>query len=321
MRQLWKCGTILLAGLWAGLSCGVAWAQPPAEQDANQQRIERLIEQLDADSYEARESAARALWAIGRPALPALRSAQKHKSLEVRTRARAIAESMTTGVRLREFTAFAALPDDKLDLEHGMWLIARILDPEVKKHDLTRQLDALADDLRKELGKGFDPATADPRKVVAAVQKVLHAQHGFTGNALDYNNPDNSSLARVLETKKGLPILLSHVTVAVCRRLKVPIVGVPAGGRYLIKYDGSQAPAGFPQDDIIINPFEDFQVLPPAAAAGVAVPLDTPREALTRMLRNLMSDLDTSSETDKLQQAEELFELLEMNSSNESSNR
>jgi hypothetical protein len=250
------------------------------------------------------------LWAIGRPALPALRSAQKHKSLEVRTRARAIAESMTTGVRLREFTAFASLPDDKLDLEHGMWLIARILDPDVKKHDLTRQLDALADDLRKELGKGFDPATADPRKVVTTVQKVLHAQHGFTGNVEDYNNPDNSSLARVLETKKGLPILLSHVSVAVCGRLKLPIVGVPAGGRYLIKYDGSQAPAGFPQDDIVLSPFDDFQTLPPSNP-GASAGLDTSREALTRMLRNLMSDLDTSSETDNLQQVGELFELLE----------
>ena len=304
------CLACLLAGLLAALSDRAACAQPPASV-ASPDQLDRLIQQLDADSFEARENAARELRAIGKPALAALEKAQGHKSLEVRWRAKAIAEGMTAGVRLREFTAFAALPDDKLDLEQGMWLIARILDPEVQKHDLTRQLDQLADRVRLQLGKGVDPATANPRMVVAAVRQALHVERGFTGNVEDYNNPDNSSLARVLETKKGLPILLSHVTVAVARRLKVPIVGVPAGGRYIIKYDGARAPEGFPQDDIYINPFEDFQILPPAAAAGVAVPLDTPREALTRMLRNLLTDLEGRGESDKLQQAQELFDLLE----------
>jgi regulator of sirC expression with transglutaminase-like and TPR domain len=294
------------------LICGAAGAQPPEQPVATTDQLDRLIEQLDSDSFEAREDAARALRAIGRPALAALEKARGHKSLEVRWRARAIAEAMTAGVRLRDFTAFAALPDDKLDLEQGMWLIARILDPDVKKQNLTRQLDELADLIRKKLGKGVDPPTADPQVVVAAVRQVLHVEKGFTGNVDDYNSPDNSSLARVLATRKGLPILLSHVTVAACRRLKVPIVGVPAGGRYIIKYDGSKAPAGFPKDDIYINPFEDFQILPPEAAAGVAVPLDTPREALTRMLRNLLSDLEGRGEPDKLQQAQELIDLLEV---------
>jgi hypothetical protein len=297
----------LLAGWLAALASGEDSAQPADSP----QRLEQLIQQLDADSFEAREEAARALRAIGRPALAALENARGHKSLEVRWRAKAIADSMTAQVRLREFTAFASQPDDKLDLEQGMWLIARILDPEVKNHDLTKQLDQLADEVRKKLGKGVDPPSADPQVVVAAVRQVLHVEQGFTGNVDDYNNPNNSSLARVLETKKGLPILLSHVTVAVARRLKVPIVGVPAGGRYIIKYDGENAPPGFPKDDIYINPFEDFQILPPAVAASVAVPLDTPREALTRMLRNLLTDLEGRGKADQLQQAQELFELLE----------
>ena len=191
-----NCPAWLLVGLLATLSCAVARAEPP-------EQLDRLIQQLDADSFEAREDAARALRAIGKPALAALEKARGHKSLEVRWRAKAIADSMTVGVRLREFTAFASLPDDKLDLEQGMWLISRILDPEVKKHDLTTQLDQLADQVRKKLGKGIDPPSADPQVVVAAVRQVLHGDQGFTGNVDDYNNPDNSSLARVLETEEG----------------------------------------------------------------------------------------------------------------------
>lgn len=298
------CLASLLAGLLATLCCA-ACAQSPDQLD-------QLIQQLDADSFAARENAAQALRAIGTPALAALHKARDHKSLEVRWRAKAIAEGMTVGVRLREFTAFASLPDDKLDLEQGMWLIARILEPEVKQHDLTRQLDELSQRVRERLGKGVDPATADPQVVVKALRQVLHVERGFTGNVNDYNNPDNSSLARVLETKKGLPIILSHVTVAVARRLKAPIVGVPAGGRYIVKYDGARAPAGFPQDDIYLNPFEDFRNYTRAEALALdTIELDTSREALTRMLRNLLSDLEGRGLPEQLHQAQELFDLLE----------
>ena len=134
----------------------MATALPAAIADPSDRlTVEQLIEQLDADNFEARENAARAA-AIGKPALAALEKARGHKSLEVRWRAKAIADGMTVGVRLREFTAFAALPDDKLDLEQGMWLISRILNPDVKKQDLTRPLDELADRVRAALEKAWN---------------------------------------------------------------------------------------------------------------------------------------------------------------------
>jgi regulator of sirC expression with transglutaminase-like and TPR domain len=301
-------------------------SKPPNEATPNgrtgtesDQQIARLIQQLDADSFEVREGAARQLREIGRPALAALQRAATHPSLEVRWRAKAIAEGMTAGVRLREFTAFASLPDERLDREEGMWLIARILNPEVKKQDLRRQLDALADRVRKQLGKGVDPTSADPQIVVAALRQVLNVDQGFTGNVEEYNHPDNSSLERVLATKKGLPILLSHVAIAVSRRLSVPIIGVPASGRYIIKYDGSQAPPGFAKEDIYLNPFEDFKILTrddrarafPIHDPDTMVPPDTSREALTRMLRNLIPDLENRGEMDKLRHAQQLLDLLE----------
>ena len=61
---------------------------PPAE------RIGKLIEQLDADAFDARESASLALVEIGEPALDALRkAAEETTSPEVQVRAvRAIAQ-------------------------------------------------------------------------------------------------------------------------------------------------------------------------------------------------------------------------------------
>lgn len=306
--------------LCAFLACQLAAQQPiePVDDAANEDTIARLIALLDADGFEDRERATRALRAIGAAALPALEEASKHRSLEVRWRARSLAQSMAAGARLREFTAFAMLPDERLDDEHGMWLIARILDPRVNKTYLVRQLDDLAAKVRERLGRDKPPSQADPQVAVAAVQKVLFEEAGFTGNKSDYGNPDNSSLARVLETKKGLPILVSHVVVSVCRRVEIPIVGVPASGRYIVKYDGSKAPAGFPADDIYLNPFEEGAILSrderaalfPEHDPDVMVPPGTSREVLIRMLANLITSLEERDEPEQLQQATELQELL-----------
>lgn len=295
----------------------VAHLGPPASADEPDQKIAGLIALLDADKFDVRERASRELAEIGMPALPALEAARQHASAEVRGRAKALIEQLTAGVRRREFTEFAVQPDESMDVEHGMWLIARILNPAVKKQDLTRQLDALAEKVRERLGKKVDPAAADPNKLVAALRHVLFVEERFTGNVEDYHNPDNSSLDGVLATRKGLPILLSHVTVAVGRRLRAPIVPLGLDGTYIVKYDGSRAPTGFPRDDIFLHPFYEGRLiarenidaeLPGKDAQNE--PPDESRSALVRMLQNMIIHLGERDEQEKLEQAQELQSLL-----------
>ncbi|HZN32940.1 MAG TPA: transglutaminase family protein [Pirellulaceae bacterium] len=309
--------TYILAVLLAAASWSIGTGQPPPEP-ALQAEVARLIRQLDADRYEQREQASQALRQIGTPALAALRQARQHASMEVRWRARAIVDELTVGVRRRELVAFCSQSDERLDLEQGMWLIARIIDPEVQRSEITRQLDALAARVRERLGKGVDPAAADPQAAVAALRDVLFVQEGFTGNADDYSNPDNNAVHRVLTTHKGLPILLSHVTIAVARRLRIPIAGVPVSP-YIVKYDGARAPAGYAKDDIYFHPYEQGRLLSREDRvkdfAGEdpdrMEPEGSRREILLRMLRNLISAYSNRGQGEKLEEAEELKSLLE----------
>jgi len=305
----------LFVAVWPSSSPPCA-AQEPAEPQP--QQIPRLISLLDADRFEVRERATRELFEIGMPAVAALQAARGHGSAEVRWRAKALVESLTVGVRRRELTEFAARPDERLDLAHGMWLIARILNPAVKQAALTKPLDDLAERAGKQLGKGDAPADANPEKVVAAIRQVLFVEEGFTGNVAQRYHPDNSSLERVLSMKTGLPILLSHLTIAVARRLDVPLVGVPLSGTYIVKYDGSQAPDGFPKDDIFLDPFDRGRVLRagdeierafPGQDAASQPPLNN-RDTLERMLRNLASSFAQRNDHEKLEQVEEFLELL-----------
>ena len=306
---------------WLGVAVWALLGPPGAAQELagpEPRLIARLIGRLDADRFEDRERATRELLAIGMPAVEALQAARGHASAEVRWRAKNIVEALTVGVRRRELSEFAAQPDERLDLERGMWLIARIVNPSVKQAALTKSLDDLAERVRKQLGKGDSPTEADPQKVVAAIRQVLFVEEGFAGNAADRYHPDNSSLERVLATKKGLPILLSHLTIAVARRLDVPLVGVPLSGTYIVKYDGSRVPERFPKDDIFLDPFERGRTLRagdeierafPGQDAASQLPLNN-RGTLERMLRNLASSFAERKEHERLEQVEGFLELL-----------
>ncbi|WP_254513302.1 transglutaminase-like domain-containing protein [Anatilimnocola floriformis] len=284
------------------MAVAFALAQPPAEplSPTAIAEIKQLIRELDHESFALRERASLRLKQMDERSAPFLEEASKSNSPEVRMRATAI-----LGVILIDpVEKFCALPDDKLDDELGMVYIAQILNPKVRKEDIARQLDEIAakvrDHLTEKLGKDFKAADVDPQVGVAALRKVIFEDLKFGGNKEDYSNPDNCSLERVLVTRKGLPITLSRLVVLVARRVEIPIVGVPATGRYLVKYDGGQAPKGFPGDDIYFLPFEEGRLVTredrpmifPGHALDAIEPTDTNREMLLRALRNLSSSLD-----------------------------
>lgn len=313
----WVCGVVLFFSLLSSLR-----AQPPGEPltPAAIAEIKQFIRDLDSDSFSVRERASLRLRQMDERVVPLLEEAAGSSSPEVRMRVAAILKI----TRVDPLEAFCALPDDKLDDELGMFYIAQILDPKVKKEAITKQLDEIAAKVRvrlaEKLGKDFKAAQIDPQVGVAALRKVIFEDLKFTGNKDDYDNPDNCSLERVLATRKGLPLTLSRIVVLVARRVEIPIVGIPASGRYIVKYDGQQAPKGFAQDDIYFHPFEDGKILSredrqmmyPGHDPDVMVAPDNNRAMLSRALRNLSSDLDHDpAKAAQLTRATQMFEWLQ----------
>jgi len=312
------CRLALFAGC-LGLGLSAQGKEGSESSPPQQRRIGQLIEQLGSESFKERESAVAELRALGDAARGELLEARHHKSAEVRSRASALIRQLDVVPLLDAFQAFARQPDEKLDLEEGMWLISRILNKDVQRLHLARQLDQLADAVRQKLGRQTDPKSVDPEILVETLRETLFTDAEFNGNINDYNNPANSSLEHVLKLKRGLPILLSHVVIAVGKRLDVPIVGVPTSGRYIIKYDGKRAPAGFSQADIFIDPFnggkvlsrEDRMDLFPTSDPDKLVEPQSRRKDLIRMLNNLESHLFNRDEVDGGYQAVQFRQALE----------
>jgi regulator of sirC expression with transglutaminase-like and TPR domain len=307
---------LVLTGLF---SVAVADDPPEASPEANatkevatdevttDEEIAKLIELLGSDSFPEREAAAKRLAQIGRPARSRLKAAKENPSVEIRSRAARLLRNLDVVPLETAFEELARQPDETIDLEQGMWLISRILNPDVQREELTKPLDRLAAKVREKLGKDVVPKSVDPQRVVSVMQHVLFEEEQFRGNVDDYGNPKNSSLADVLSTKKGLPILLSHVVVSVAERLEVPIVGVPTPGRYIVKYDGRRAPTGFPQTDVYLSPFDggkvlsraDLKLLFPGLDADQMVAPGSRRDVLIRMLNNIETHLFNRDEIDR----------------------
>lgn len=216
-------------------------------------------------------------------------------------------ENLKPLLPLLRFAAFAALPDEDMDLAEGALLVADLAYPTLDHAAYHRRFDVLAAAVRAELQLAHHrplPSDQTCRRAVAAhvlraLRRVLADREGFAGNRDDYYDPRNSFLNDVLDRKQGIPITLSAVYIAVGRRLGAPLVGVGLPAHFVAKWP---LPAG-EGGDLYIDAFSAGEVMDEADCADFVKRLLAPsgtgrldaqwfeavstRAILTRMLNNL----------------------------------
>lgn len=189
----------------------------------------------------------------------------------------------------REFRQAADRPEDQIDLGRAALTIAL---PEYPTLEVSAYLGRV-NDLALEVAErgGID---ADVFRLIAALNFVLFARHGFRGNRDDYYDPKNSFLNQVLERKSGIPITLSVLYMEVAERVGLIVNGVGFPGHFMVKVQADG-------NDIIIDPFNsgDIKTAEDLAAMlqqiyGGKVNLRSEflapvakKQILTRMLTNL----------------------------------
>ncbi len=297
------------------------------ESIAQQERIAQLVADLDHPTFQQRRGAEQALIALGRPALAAVDQAATSGSPEVRYRARRILREVQFAILEGGFARLARRGDfSPIELERGLLLVSEFIGPGCNQEEAERELDRLADEVRNRLkaaGHGTRVRAIDPQISVDALRHVLFEDAGFRGAATAYDHPDSSSLAAVLKSRQGLPILLCQVVTLVGHRLQMPMVGVGLPRRFMVKYDGTQAPAGFAKQDIILDPFAGGTILTPEQVQQTLRQLGanfepdadlvpaTGRSVLVRVLVNLRTDLAGAGMLFKARQAETFRAMLD----------
>ena len=138
------------------------------------------------------------------------------------------------------------------------------------------RLDALAAEVEQELTQ-LDP---DP---VSALGAVIGRRHGFTGDAREYDHPDNSMFPTVLERRRGLPITLSVLYVAVARRAGIALHGVGLPGHFVAGH--FPVPGARPE---LLDPFHaGVRIAVPDLPEALLRPWG-PHDTALRMINNLV---------------------------------
>ncbi|WP_425476774.1 SirB1 family protein [Xanthomonas albilineans] len=151
--------------------------------------------------------------------------------------------SMSDALTLPSWNTLSTLDDDALPLLATALLIARDEYPELDAAHYDTLAQSHADHLRHEV------ALIEPWPLkMAAINRHLFEELGYSGNHDEYYDPRNSYMNQVFERRLGNPISLALVQMEVARRLGIPLDGVSFPGHFLVR---------LPVDDglLVMDPF------------------------------------------------------------------
>lgn len=171
---------------------------------------------------------------IGPSAVPLLQEAEIEQP-EMADRIASILEEIRGGKIEEEFAGLAAMPDDRMSLESGAFLLARYAYPQLDVAPYRGQLDTMAREVRDRIGP-----RASGEETVNALNRYVFTEQGFRGNTKNYYEVENSYINCVMDRRVGIPISLSVVYLLVGRRLNLPLFGIGMPGHFLVKYESER---------------------------------------------------------------------------------
>lgn len=127
-------------------------------------------------------------------------------------------------------------------------LIAREANPILDEHALRRALDGIATEALIRRG-----LRSTPERDCRILADLLFVELGFEGERDDYYDPRNSYIDKVMIRRKGIPISLSVLSMAIGERAGMVVEGVGFPGHFLVRVGG---PEGVYQD-----PFNRGEIL------------------------------------------------------------
>ena len=181
---------------------------------------------------------------------------------------------------------------DQFDLARASLMLAQDAYPGLDVGGCLASIDDIAVKVKKRLSEDAFPA-----QKLQALNYTLFTELNFSGNVTDYYDPRNSYLNQVLERRVGIPITLSVLYLEIGQRIGLDLKGVSFPGHFLVKLSVDRG-------QLVLDPFSGGEtqteaelrqrlakVMPAqdASRASLAPFLEaaTPRQIVTRMLRNL----------------------------------
>jgi regulator of sirC expression with transglutaminase-like and TPR domain len=193
-----------------------------------------LLNLLGDDDPAVYQTVRKEILSLGPEAAGELRSQLLSADPVLRRRVREIIRHFEQQDADTRFLGFCLKHGEEFDLEKAAWLFARTEYPDINIEGYRALLDGYAEELRERVRDA-----ADANEILIAVNKYLFTELGFVGDEVNYYDPDNSYLNRVMDRRAGNPINLCLLYLLLARRLQLPMTGVGLPGHFICRYQSS----------------------------------------------------------------------------------
>ena len=146
-------------------------------------------------------------------------------------------------------------PDDQLRLVEVALLLAEMNHPGISvdryRHHIQKMGEEVGWRYHELVNAGADES---PQTRLAALKHILADQYGYRGDEETYDNIQNADLIDVIDRRKGLPIALSILYIAVAQAQGWDVAGLNLPGHFVVRLemDGQR---------LIFDPFNRCEVL------------------------------------------------------------
>jgi regulator of sirC expression with transglutaminase-like and TPR domain len=187
-----------------------------------------------------------------------------------------------------EFTKLL-LRDRDVDLTLVALEIARDANPQLDFNETLSWIAARASELSEQAAGAWSEADA-----LRGLASLLAEEHGLSGSEEAYQFPESSYLPEVIAQRRGIPISLSILYMAVARQAGIELKGVAAPQHFLTRFDGLDG-------TLFLDAFGGGRIMDrgecleflrgitgmPTAELAPCLKPATPRSIVIRMLNNL----------------------------------
>jgi len=204
------------------------------------------------------------------------------------------------------------------DLLQGVLIINRYQYPDLDEQKVINQIEAIKRDIWIQMMN-----EASPAEQVKLINHVFYSIYGFSGNTTNHQDPQNSYISQVLESKRGNQISLAIIYSIIAQKLDIPVYGVNLPQHFILAYLDETMQSEFEGGILFyINAFNkgfifgrrdvdmflkqlnlkfDKQFYEPCSNTDI----------IKRVLRNLISAYEHAGSTEKVAELNELLAILE----------
>jgi regulator of sirC expression with transglutaminase-like and TPR domain len=204
------------------------------------------------------------------------------------------------------------------DLLQGILIINRYQYPDLDEQKVINQIETIKRDIWIQMMNESSPA-----EQVKLINHVFYSIYGFNGNTTNHQDPQNSYISQVLETKKGNQISLAIIYSIIAQKLDIPVYGVNLPQHFILAYLDDSLQSEFEGGILFyINAFNkgfifgrrdvdmflkqlhlkfDKQFYEPCSNTDI----------IRRVLRNLVSSYEHLGSSDKVDELNKLLRIIE----------